>query len=122
MFADPLALTVGTTPGAITLPRTSSTADAGEFRTADGLYRSQISHSYQGTRTRRLIKITSSKNAADPLVSGRNVPVNASVHLVVDQPVVGFSASELKDLVLSLTTLLSASSGAKTVQFLGGES
>jgi len=120
LFAEPISLTVGaSTPS---LPRTSSADNQGEFRTADGFFRLQISHQYQGTRTRRLIKIQQNKVAADPLLSGRSVPVNAAVHLVVDQPVVGFSAAELKDLVLSLTTLLTASSAAKTVQLVGGES
>jgi hypothetical protein len=44
-----------------------------------------------------------------------------SVYMVVDHPVNGFTVVEQKYLVDALTAYLSASTGAKVTQLLGGE-
>jgi hypothetical protein len=44
-----------------------------------------------------------------------------SAYLVVDVPSTGYSVAEQKQIVDALTAYLTASSGAKVTQLLGGE-
>jgi hypothetical protein len=62
------------------------------------------------------------KIATDVFLPDTNKQVSASVFLVIDQPVVGFTAAELKDMVSGLLGLLSASTYSVTTKLLGGES
>jgi len=117
-FADPQSVTISGT--AISLPRTSSGANTGAFTSADGLVQMQVSNSY-GKRYRRQLKLTQSKISADPLVPSQNVRSSMSCYIVVDVPVNGFTVAEEKALVDAFTAYLSASTGAKVTQLLGGE-
>jgi hypothetical protein len=91
-FADPQSVTVNAV--AISLPRTSSGVNSGVFTSADGNSKLSVSHSY-GKRTRRTIRLDSSKVAADPLLPTQNVKLSNSVYLVVDAPVAGFTNTSL---------------------------
>jgi len=113
-FADPI--TVNGTP----LPRISSGSNAGVFSSNDGLTKVTVSHTY-GKRTRHLIRLDSSKIAADPLLAGVNVRASMSAYLVVDVPTSGYSVAEAQANVLALTGFLTTSSGAATTKLLGGE-
>lgn len=117
-FSDPQSVTIGGT--ATSMPRTSNGINSGEFATADGTTHLKVSHSY-GKRTRRTIRIDSSKIAADPFNAGLNNQVSMSVYLVVDVPKQGYTLTEQTNLVAALTAYLAASTNAKTVQLLGGE-
>jgi hypothetical protein len=117
-FADPQSVTVNAV--AISMPRTSSGVNSGVFTAADGNSRLSVSHAY-GKRTRRTIRLDSSKVAADPLLPTQNVKLSNSVYLVVDAPVAGFTNTELKQYVDGFLAALTASSGAKITQLLGGE-
>lgn len=117
-FADPQSVTVSGT--AITLPRISSATNAGSFQSNDGNTRLSVSSTY-GTRNRRVIRLDSTKVAADPLVSGANNYYSMSTYLVVDTPKVGYTVTEAKAVVDALVAYLSASTGAKVTQLLGGE-
>jgi hypothetical protein len=44
-----------------------------------------------------------------------------STYLVVDVPVTGFTIAETKQIIDGLTAYLTASSGARVTQLLGGE-
>ncbi len=79
-----------------------------------------VSHSY-GKRTRRSIRLDHSKIAADPLISAVNIKYSMSAYLVVDVPVTGYTVAEAKAIVDALIAYLSASTGAKVTQLLGGE-
>jgi hypothetical protein len=117
-FADPQSVTINAV--AQTLARTSSDHNAGTFKKDDGLVGMNISHSY-GKPTRRLIRLDHAKIAADPLLAGVNAKFSMSVQLVVDAPTVGYTVAEAKQIVDALTGYLTASSGAKVTQLLGGE-
>jgi len=80
----------------------------------------RVSHQY-GRRTRRLIRLDSTKLVADPYQTGVNIQASMSVQLIVDVPKVGFTTTEQKALVDAFTAYLSASSGSKVTQLLGGE-
>lgn len=117
-FADPQSVTINAV--AQSLPRVSSDHNAGTFQKDDGLVKLVVSHNY-GKRTRRLVRLDHSKIAADPLLAGVNAKFSMSVQLVVDSPTVGYTVAEAKQIVDALTAYLTASSGARTTQLLGGE-
>lgn len=118
-FADPQSVTIDEVP--ISLPRTGSSINSGTFTSNDGLTKETISHQY-GRRTRRTLRLDTSKIAPDPLISAQNVRHSMSTYIVVDTPVTGYTVEEAKDVVDALVEYLSSSSGAAVTQLLGGES
>ncbi len=117
-FADPQSITINAV--ATSLPRTSSSANSGVFTSNDGLIRETVSHAY-GKRNRRTFRIDHSKVAADPFLSGVNTKYSMSAYVVVDVPVTGYTVTEAKQVVDGLMAALTASSGSKITQLLGGE-
>jgi len=118
-FADPQSVTINAV--ANSLPRTSSGVNSGIFTKDDGTVALTVSHQY-GKRTRRTIRIDHQKIVPDPLISSVNVRASMSVYIVVDLPPAGaYSVAEAKQIVDGLTAYLTASSGARTTQLLGGE-
>jgi len=117
-YADPQSVTINAI--ANSLPRTSAGINAGAFRSSDGLVELSVSHQY-GKRTRRAIRLTQSKISADALVPSQNVRSSMSVMLVVDVPVNGYTVTEEKYVADALIAYLTASSGSKVTQLLGGE-
>lgn len=118
-FTDPQSVTIGGT--AHTLPRTSSGASSGTFSKDDGSVVEFVSHTY-GKRNRRMIKLSTSKIAADPFIPSQNAKVMMEAYVVVNSPISGFTVTEQKDLVVALATYLTASTAANTLKLLGGES
>lgn len=121
MYSDPQSLTISGT--ATSLPRTSAGVNAGQFTTPDGAVVFDIRHQY-GKRSRRTVRIDHSKIIPDPLLTNVNKVVSSSVYVVVDAPLVGYTATELKGLVDALAAWLAAGTGAanNTVRLVGGES
>lgn len=118
-FSDPQTVTINSV--AQTLPRVGSPINgAGVFQKDDANVKLTFSHQY-GKRTRRTARLDFRKIAADPLVSAQNIMYSMSAYLVVDTPITGFTVAEAKQIVDALTAYLTASSGAKTTQLLGGE-
>jgi hypothetical protein len=120
-FADPQSVTINAV--ANSLPRISSGINAGSFAKDDGNVRLTVSHQYgaKGGKTRRLLRLEHSKIAADPLMASNNVRVGMAAHIVVETPDVGYTIAEAKQIVDALTAYLTASSGARVTQLLGGE-
>ncbi len=117
-FADPQTVTINAV--AQTLPRTSFNP-AGVFTKDDGNVKLSVSNQYAAKRTRRSMRLDFRKIAADPLVSAQNILYSMSAYLVVDVPITGFTVTEQKQIVDALTAYLTASSGARVTQMLGGE-
>lgn len=116
-FADPQTF------NALTLPRTgfsNNGTDPSTFTTVDGTTRLSVQHSY-GKRTRRTIRVDFSKIAADPLISSQNIKYSMAAYIVVDLPITGFTVAEAKAQIDALTAYLTASTGARVTQLLGGE-
>lgn len=118
-FADPQSVTINAV--AQTLPRVSSERNSGVFQKDDATIKLSVSHTVARGRARRMIRLDHAKIAADPLMAGVNARVNGSVHLVTDFPDVGYTIAEAKQIVDALTAYLTASSGARATQLLGGE-
>lgn len=117
-YTDPQVVTINAVP--LTLPRVGSGVNTGVFSKDDGTVRLSVSHAY-GKRTRRTIRIDHSKIAPDPLVSAQNIKYTMSTYIVCDIPVTGYTVAEAKQVIDGLTAYLTASSGARTTQLLGGE-
>lgn len=120
-LADPQSVTIGTTPGTVSLPRTGLDMSEGAFLSSDGNTKFTVSHQY-GKRKRHLVRLDFQKVAPDPLISSTNVIYSASAYVVVDAPLTGFSISEQKDVLVALATYITAASAANAVKVLGGES
>lgn len=118
-FADPQSVTINAV--ANTLPRTGSGVSSGSFTKDDGSVKLSVSHAY-GKRTRRTVRLDHTKIAADPLQPSTNTRYSMSTYIVVDVPVSGYTNAEIKQIVDGLTSYLTASSGARVTQVLGGES
>jgi len=117
-LSDPQSVTVN--GGAQSLPRTSTGVNTSSYTKDDGTVALNVSHAY-GKRFRRTARVTSTKIAADPLITTQNVRVSASAYVVLDVPPSGFSAAEQKELLLAISTWLSASTGANAAKLVGGE-
>jgi hypothetical protein len=117
-LADPQSVTL--TSGAVSLPRTSTGTNTTTYTSADSAANLTVSHTY-GKRTRRIAKVTSTKITTDPLITGQNLRVSASAHVVLDVPPAGFTAAEQKYLLTAIATWLTASSGANATKLVGGE-
>lgn len=92
-LADPQVLPATPTP--INLDRI--TVALGEFANADTTYSLQVQHS-RNSRARHVVKLTQRKISADPLLPTTNREYTQSVHVVIDHPLQGFSATEVENL------------------------
>lgn len=118
-FADPQSITINAI--ANSLPRVAAkNVNSGAFSKDDGNVAMSVSHQI-GKRARRTIRVDHRKVAADPFVTGMNTSFSMSVYLVVDAPLVGYTIAEQKQVVDGFTAYLTASTGAKVTQLLGGE-
>lgn len=117
-FADPQSVTINAV--ANSLPRVSTGVNQSVYQKDDSNVKLTPSHQY-GKRTRRTIRLDFSKIAPDPLISSQNIKYSMAAYLVVDVPITGFTLAEQKQIVDALTLYLTASSGARVTQLLGGE-
>jgi len=118
-FTDPQSIIIsGTT---IPLPRTSVGDNESEYTSSDGLTKLSASHNY-GRRTRRMLRVDSSKVSADPFKPTENVKVSMSCYIVFDLPVDGFTITETQAVYTGFKTLFTATSDQAIVKLLGGES
>jgi hypothetical protein len=119
-FADPQSVTINAV--AQSLPRVSSGQNSGVFQKDDATVKLTVSHNTGKGRARRMLRLDHSKIAADPLMASVNVRSSGAVYIVTDFPDNGtYTIAEAKQIVDALTAYLTASSGARATQLLGGE-
>jgi len=119
-FTDPQTVTIsGTT---IPLPRVSLGENKSEYLSADGLTRLTASHDY-GKRTRRMMRIDTSKLAPDVFRPAENVDVSMACYIVFDVPRRGgYTAAEQLAVYQGFKTQITASTDALITKLLAGES
>lgn len=118
-LADPQSITIdGVTTS---LPRIGMGATSGEFSNPDGSIKVKVSH-FLGKRNRHQVRLDLQKVIPDPLFPATNAPRSASIILTIDEPVTGFTETELTKAVVGLCTLMTESSAAKTTAILGLQS
>lgn len=118
-YADPQSVTINAV--AQSLARTGFGPTSGSFSKDDGTVKLSVSHAYN-KRTRRTLRLDHSKYVSDVLVPSNSVLASMSTYIVVDTPLAGYTVAEAKQVIDGLTAYLTASSGARVTQLLGGES
>jgi hypothetical protein len=107
----------------VTAPRVTSGSLSSVYETSDGNNKLSISTlETNSNRLRHLIRIDVSKLATNPFEETKKQEITASVYLVVDRPVAGFTVAEMKKLVEGLSGLCSATSFSLIEKVLGRES
>lgn len=96
-----------------------------EYMSTDQDHRLFIAQNAAGqgrtSRYRSLLKLTRRKVAADPLTSVSEYK-EATIHVVIDRPVEGFTEAELLDTWNAFVALLTSSTNANTAKLLRLES
>lgn len=119
-FADPQSITIAPA-GALSLPRVSVGDDRSEYVSGDGLTQLTASHNY-GKRTRRMLRVDTSKLAPDAFRPSENVKVSMSCYMVFDLPPAGYTPTEALAVYTGFKTQFSATSDLLVTKLLGGES
>lgn len=104
-------------------PRVSTGDFKSVYETSDGTHLLTVStQQSNNSRRRHLVRIDATKLATNVYEEDTKETVSASVYLVVDRPVNGFSVEEMVKMVKGLVGLLSASTYSLTTKAIGGES
>jgi hypothetical protein len=128
-YADPQSVTITGFNGgsAISLPRVIDNPTSSTYRDPTNSYELVITSQQAGKggtlaqRYRRSFRLNVNKYSTNPLETTKNLAVSASVYLMVDMPVTGFTQAELTNIAAALMGLLTASSNASLIKLIGGE-
>jgi hypothetical protein len=115
LLADPQSVTINAV--AKSLPAIARDTSSSTYRMDTGDYELVVSHQF-GKRNRFSVRLNAKKIAADPLTASNNLEYRTSAYLVIDAPPVGYTNTELKDIVLGLTGWLTS---ANVLKVVGGE-
>lgn len=96
MFADPVSITINAV--AQSFAAVSRSDNRSVYKTADDTYTLEISQDLKDRR-RRIVRLSQTKITADPYKPSENVQVQASVTLTINEPIAGFSDTELDYLI-----------------------
>lgn len=111
MFVDPQVVTIAGQNES--MPRVDTGGRKSIYAKSDEAFKLTISHSQPSKdRIRSMARIDQRAIVADPL-SSENDYETLSVYVVIDRPVVGFSATALKDLWSGLKTWLNDAAADK---------
>jgi hypothetical protein len=118
-FSDPLSVTIG---GVTTsLPQIGVGENRAEYRSGDGLITVSASHNY-GKRVRRMLRLDTSKLAADVFRDDVNVEQSMSMYMVFDLPEYGYTPAEALSVYTGYKGLITANTDLLITKLLGGES
>lgn len=118
-FADPQKVKIEAVE--TTLPRVETGKNESSYSSSDSLIKLSASSQY-GARTRRVIRLDTSKVTADPFIPANNVKVGMSSYLVFDIPNVGYTNAQAKAVYDGFIEALQTGSSKLITQLLGGES
>jgi hypothetical protein len=103
MLTDPQTITVNAV--AKTMPKVSSNGTSTQYKLADDSFRLDVSHQKSKGRIRSLAKVTQRAVVADPLTSVNDYE-ELAVHVVIDRPEVGFTSTQVDQLLTGFKTWL----------------
>lgn len=106
MLSTPQTITVDAV--ATDLHRVQDKDNSSIYRSADGNVQLTVSHQETKTRFRRMVRLDKTVVAADPLTA-QNAYQKASVYIVIDEPLWGFSDAALLGYENSLKSWLTDS-------------
>lgn len=110
MFTDPQVVTINAV--AKSMPRIKTDGLSAIYQNADETYKFTISHQKSNKRIRSMVRIDERAVVADPLTS-ENDYETLGVYLVVDRPEVGFSATQVDQLLAGFKTWLDSTAIGK---------
>lgn len=116
MFTDPQSVTIDGV--AQSMPRVSTGLSDATYRTADETHQLRISHQASKGRKRRMVRLDKTVIAADPL-SAENASQKLGVYLVIDEPIFGFTDSDIDKVIDGFVAWWTTGNITKV---LGGES
>lgn len=119
MLTDPQTITINAVEH--WLPKISQGQESATYRNGDATVILRTSHQHNKGRTRSMFRVDQVKVAADPLTA-ENVQLSTGIYLVIDKPDVGFSSTELTNLVTGIVTALSGTSYALFKKLIANES
>lgn len=102
-LATPQSVTLNSV--ATDLHRITEDSTSSLYSKTDGTLQMRVSHQTSKNRVRRMVRLDQTIIAADPLTAVNGYQ-KAGVYLVVDEPVVGFTDTELDYLVDALVAWL----------------
>lgn len=118
MLTDPQSITVG--GATIPLPKTGSDKNSADYTSADGISQLRVAQTTNSTTRRSTVSLKTNKIAADP-ITAINSRKSSIWTISNSSPIDGFTITELKDQLVGLAALLTATSAALTTKILGGE-
>jgi hypothetical protein len=110
MFADPQSVTVNAV--AQSMPRIQVDGTKAIYQKPDQSFRLTISHQASNKRVRSMARIDQRAVVADPLTSVNDYET-LGFYIVVDRPEVGFSSTQVDQLVAGLKTWLDSTAVGK---------
>lgn len=117
-FSDPISVTIN--GAAKSLPRVFAPNGPSTFKMTDDEFKLEISHqNIKGRRERHLVRLVQRKIGADPLVPATNIESKCSVYLVLDNPVTGYTDTELGYLIAGFCAFVT--NATNQTKFIGGE-
>lgn len=111
MFSDPQTVTVNAV--AQSLAAISREGKKSVYAKADGSYILTLSHNVTNKRERYVSKLEHRKLVADPLTPANNVDVFMTAYLVIDNPITGFTDTEIGYDVAGLLAWLNSTNVGK---------
>lgn len=107
MFTDPQSITVNAV--AQSMPRIETKGTSSKYQKADGTYTLTISHSPAAgkDRVRSMARFDKKAIVPDPLTAVNDWE-NLSFYVVVDRPLVGFTSTDVEQLITGFKTWLDA--------------
>lgn len=105
MFADPQVITVASV--AKSMPRIETGGLSSKYSTADENYKLSISHQRSNKRIRSMARVDQRAVVPDPLTAVNDYE-SIGIYLVIDRPEVGFTDTQINDLVAGYKTWLTS--------------
>lgn len=112
MLTDPQTITINSVP--YTLNRVSTGDLRSIYQTADGNRKLTVSHQFSKGRVRRMVRLDTRAIVADPL-SAVNDYEDLGIYVVIDEPEVGFTDTEIADVAAGLFAFYNAAMVAKVL-------
>jgi hypothetical protein len=110
MFTDPQSITVDSV--AQSMPRISSNGQQAIYVKADESYKMTISHTKPKGRIRSMVRVDFRAVVADPLTSVNDYET-LSFYCVIDRPEVGFTNTQVVNLITGFKTWLDSTAIGK---------
>jgi hypothetical protein len=111
MFSDPQTVTVNAVPKV--MPRVSQQGTSSIYQLSDETFKLSVSHQKAGKdRVRSVVRIDERAVVPDPLTSVNDYET-LSFYVVIDRPAVGFTDTQVNNLVAGLKTWLDATAVGK---------